>query len=92
MAHQELVFGRQLVHRADVPVGHDEDVRGRDGVDITEGGHQVIAVDDVRRGSAGDDLAEVAVGVHFVPYRREAGIEVDGEGFEHGACTQACVF
>ena len=60
VSHQLFVVRFERTNRFDVPVRYDQDVGPCHGVDIAEGGHLFIAVDNFRSGSAGDDLAENA--------------------------------
>ena len=46
VTYQSLVFSFKLVNRFDMPVRHDQNVSRRDGMQIAEGGHLRVAVDD----------------------------------------------
>lgn len=60
MPDQLLVLRLERIDRFDVAVRHDQDVRRRDRVDVAEGGHLLVAVDDGRFGFVRNDLAEDA--------------------------------
>lgn len=53
-----LIVIRQIVHGGYLLVRHDQDMNRRKRVDIPEGGHQIILVDDCRRDFAADYLRE----------------------------------
>lgn len=57
---QRLILRQQFVNRVDMAVGYDEDVRGGDGVNISESGDQVIVIEDLGWRFSGDDLTEDA--------------------------------
>lgn len=58
VAHQFGVGLFQVIDRSDVPVGHDQDMRGSDGMNVAEGCYTLIAVQDGAWRFSGDDFAE----------------------------------
>ena len=62
LADEAVVFCRQLVEAGDVPARDHEDVHRRLWIDVLEGDHAVVLVDQRRRDLAAHDLAEKAVG------------------------------
>ena len=58
----EVLVGRgRAVDLGDVLPGNDEDVDGRLGTDVLEGGHELVLVHDIGRDLSLDDLTEDAV-------------------------------
>lgn len=55
---QRTVIIREIVGRGDLFVGNDEDMGRRLGIDVSEAGDQIVFVDDVSGGVAGNDLGE----------------------------------
>src|SRR5688572_22282371 len=68
LAHERIVSGLKIVQRLDVPLRDDEHVGWRLRVDVVEGQHAVVLVDDRCRNLASDQLAEEAIG-HVTPFR-----------------------
>jgi NAD(P)H-dependent FMN reductase len=61
LSNQTVVFGAEVVQRRDVPARHDEDVRGRLGVDVLDGNEPIVRIHNRARDLACDDLAEETV-------------------------------
>jgi hypothetical protein len=71
VSNQRLILRFQVINRVNMPVGNDEDVRGCNGVNITESRDQVITVEVLGRRFAGDYFAEDAGHVYFELRRPE---------------------
>src|SRR5690554_4128897 len=65
--HRFVFFGH-IIHCGDFFVRHDQDVNGRDGVDVFECRHSVILKDDLRRDFVRDDFGEYGWHVCLLPY------------------------
>src|SRR5688572_12226826 len=63
-AHHPGVLSGEPRDGLDVPLGDDEEMDGRLGIDVLEGEHLVVFVLDVRRRLARHDTAEDAVRAH----------------------------
>ena len=55
------VLVARLQQRGDVALGHDEQMHGGLGINVLEGEHGVVLVDDVGRALTGDDATEHAI-------------------------------
>jgi hypothetical protein len=83
VTNQRLVPNFKRVDRFDVPVRHDQDVDRCNGMQVAEGGHLLIAVENGGGGISGDDSTEYAIGIYLVHQGCQSCIEMDGKGF-HG--------
>ena len=63
-AQHGFVFGRDVRERGNQAIRHDEDVGGCERLDVPEGGHEIILVDDVGGDLAAYDLREDGVFGH----------------------------
>ena len=62
LSDQAVVFCAKLVQRFDMTLRDDEHMRRRLWIDIVEGQHAFVLVDDACRNRALDDFAEQAIG------------------------------
>ena len=63
-----LIFRRYIVDRGDFLVGDNQDVKGRLRVDIFEGRHQFVLINNVGGDFAFDDFAENTFAGHNTSY------------------------
>src|SRR5688572_5130670 len=66
MPDQLFVALRQRIHRVNMPVGDDQNMCWRNGVDVAEGRNLFVAVYIRARNFACDDLAKNTVGHEFL--------------------------
>ena len=58
MSHQRFIFSLKRAYGFDMLVRDEQDVRGRDRVNIPKGSHLFVAMDDFSFGFLGNDLTE----------------------------------
>jgi hypothetical protein len=87
MPDSHLVCRLKFVDRDDVLVRHDQDMRRRDRVQVAEGGHQLIAVEDCGRRGSNHNFAEGAIRVESIHKRCQSCELMDGEGFHEWDST-----
>ena len=75
MTNQRFILGLEAVDRFDVFVRHDEDVRWCSGMDVSERGHLLIAIDDGCLGFILYDPTKDAIG-HVVIYSKDGFSEI----------------
>src|SRR5579872_546889 len=61
VAEEGVILADGFGHRSEVFLRDDEDVGGRDRLNIVEGEHEVVFLHFFRRDAAGDELAEEAI-------------------------------
>ena len=83
MPHQLLVFNIQGVDRLDMFVRYDQYVRWRDGMEIAEGGHLFVTVNDRGFGFVCNNFTEDAGVGHVCSDPCVAGNEMDEMSFQH---------
>jgi hypothetical protein len=67
VAYQGLIFYCQVIHRGDVLIGDNQDVRGSRRVDIAENGHLFVGIELLAGSDASNDVTEDTL-AHFVSF------------------------
>lgn len=87
VADQRLVLRLEFVDRLNVLVRHDQDVGRRDGVQVAEGGHLLIAVQDGGRRGSSNNFAEGAIRIHLIQKGYQSCKERNSIGFHEWDST-----